>query len=186
MEANKKSKKKKEQEPKEPPKRRPPIIITPSEKVCAIVESSPKPLTTAQIAQETGLPHKKVYRICTPLEKKGLLKKGKKPREKPLFFSLIIRQIMHAGNFNLIDKLNKELPIIIEKYELKDPQMETALHKFFKKILHEYPYYHNSIVSGMERLLRTIKYAKTKDEVLELLGLRPFYPEVCTWKRLKR
>jgi len=95
MAANKKSKKKKEQEPKEPPKRRPPIVITPPEKVCAIVESSPKPLTTAQIAQGTGLPHKKVYRICTPLEKKGLLEKVKKPREKPLFFSPIIGQTMH-------------------------------------------------------------------------------------------
>ena len=85
----------------------------------------------------------------------------------------------------MINKLNTKLLEIIEKYELKDPQMKTTLRRFFKNILRQYPYYHNSIVSGMERLLSTIKYAKTKDEVLELLGLRPFYPEVCTWKRLK-
>ncbi len=175
MAADKKSKKKQ--------KEKPPIkIATPPDKVYQCVVSAPKPLTTSEIAQKTGLDSKKVYRICTPLEKKGLLEKVKKPREKPLFFSLIIRQIMHAGNHDLITTLNTELRIIIRKNELRDPRMERALRKFFANMLRTYPQYRNAINSGMERLIGTINRTNTKDEVLELLGLRPSYPEVCIWK----
>lgn len=190
MAADKKTKKKQKEKPPIPiPK--PPIIFQPppdkvyaADKVRACVVSAPNPPTTNQIAKGTGLPHKKVYNICQNFKKKGDFEKDIKPREKPLFFSPIIHQIMHAGNFNLINKLNKELPIIIEKYELKDPQMETALHKFFKTILRQYPYYHNSIVSGMKNLIRTIKRAKTKEDAISSLGLRKFHPKVCTWKSI--
>jgi len=168
-------------------KKKGPIIIKlppPLKKVHQCVVSAIEPPTTAQIAKGLGLNHNRVYGICRSLEKKGIFKKGKKPREKPLFFAPIIRQTMHRGNYKLISTLNTELRKIIKKYELKDPRMEADLHKFFKTILRQYPQYHKNIVSGMERLIRTIKRVKTKDEALELLGLRSSYPEVCAWKSI--
>ena len=65
MAADKKPKKKQEEKP--------PIIITPPpDKVYQCVVSAPKPLTTSEIAQRTGLDSKKVYRVCKRFEKKGL------------------------------------------------------------------------------------------------------------------
>ena len=179
MAADKQSKKKRTKPPM-PPK--PPIVITPSQKVCAILGKSKAPLTGAQIAKGTGLKQNQVYSICQSFSKKGVFEKDKIPRENPLYYAPIINQTMHRGNFELIRTLNTGLRKIIKKYELKDPRMEADLRKFFKTILRQYPQYHKNIVSGMERLIRTIKRVKTKDEALELLGLRPSYPEVCTWK----
>lgn len=145
------------------------------------VSEAKEPPTTAEIAKATGLESKNVYPICKRFEEKGLFKKGKKPREKPLYYAPIINQTLHTGNYNLITKLNKELTRIIRKYELKDPRMKEALQKFFKSIARQYPRFHDEIISGMEKLFSVLKRARSKEEVLELLGLRPSYPEICTW-----
>ena len=166
-------------------KKKGPIIVTlppPVKEVYQYVISAPEPPTTTMIAKGTGLSSKKVYQICQSFEKKRSFEKEKIPRKKPIYFALIIRQTMHRGNFQLIRTLNTGLREIIKKYKLKDPRMEADLRKFFKAILRQYPQYHEVIDSGMERLFRVIKRAKSKDEVLELLELRPSYPKVCTWK----
>lgn len=176
-----------DKKPKKERKEKPPIIIKlpdPVKKVGRFVAAAKEPLTTTEIAQGTGLNSKKVYQICQSFKKKGSFEKDKIPREKPLHYAPIINQTMHRGNYDLITTLNTGLRKIIKKYELKDPRMEADLRKFFKTILRQYPQYHKNIVSGMERLIRTIKRVKTKDEALELLGLRPSYPEVCAWKSI--
>jgi len=154
--------------------------------VAQYVSAAKEPPTTAEIAKGIGLNSNQVYQICQYFNKKGFFIKGKKPRKKPLFFSLIIRQIMHPGNYELIMQLNRGLRKIIEEYDLKDPKLKANVLSIFKTKLNKYPHYSNAIHSGMERLIRTIERAKTKDEVLELLELRPFYPKVCPWKSVIR
>ncbi|MHC4489553.1 MAG: hypothetical protein ACYSW7_10325 [Planctomycetota bacterium] len=166
-------------------KKKGPLIVKlppPVKKVHKFVSLRTEPPTTTEIAKGTGLSSKKVYQICQRFEKERFFEKDKIPRKKPVFFALIIRQTMHRGNYELITTLNTGLREIINKYKLKDPRMEADLRKFFKAILRQYPQYHEAIVSGMERLIGTIKRAKTKDKVFELLELRPSYPKVCTWK----
>ena len=162
-----------------------PIIVKlppPVKKVREFVSLRAEPPTTTEIAKGTGLSSQRVYQICQSFEKQRLFEKEKIPREKPIYFAPIIRQTMHRGNYKLITTLNTGLREITNKYKLKDPRMEADVRKFFKAILRQYPQYHEDIVSGMERLIGTIKRVKTKDKVFELLGLRPSYPKVCTWR----
>jgi len=151
--------------------------------VAQYVSGSLEALTIAEIAKGLKLDRDRVYRICLSFEKKGFFRRGEpKPSKNRLFFASIIRQIMHAGNAVLIMTLNAELRKIIRKYSLKNPRLQAEVRKFFATIVLKYPKYHKIIGYAMERLIRMIKQAKTKIEVLALLELRPFYPDLCTWE----
>jgi hypothetical protein len=91
---------------------------------------------------------------------------------------------MHGGNFMLISSLNKGLTKIIRKFALKDPKLVQAVRRFFETMIRKYPRYKRALRAAMENIIKIIKRAKTKDEVLALLELRPFHPKLSTWKSI--
>lgn len=152
--------------------------------VAQCVSGAREPPTTAEIATDLSTDSKQVYQICRRFEKKRFLRKGpRKPREKPLFFAPIIGQTMHGGNYELIMRLYRELREIIKRFGLKDRRLEARLHRFLADELQgECARYAEAITAFIAALISAIKGAETKGEVYEFLGLRPFYPEVCTWE----
>ena len=140
-------------------------------------------LTTEELAHKLGLNSGQVYQVCRRLENKGYFTSEIKDSEKRVFFAPLTGEVVHAGNFQRLDVLYKNLDAIVAEFSPGDTKTERSLQSFFADLLKkkEYEKYRKPISSSKEDLLRTVSSAKKKSDVNELLRLRPFHPKVRTW-----
>jgi hypothetical protein len=140
-------------------------------------------VTTAELARELQSDARRVSRLCHSLAINGCLARGE-PSKRRLFFAPITGETIHASNYDRINELYSDLRRIIAEHNLRDPALKSRLQGFFGKALmnDEYARYNASINSFRNDLLKTVDTAKKKSDVFRLLGLRPFYRDVTTWK----
>jgi len=157
---------------------------TPALKIAKAASEATTPLSTKELAEEVNMPHAQVYHICRRLEEKEYFTSDLMQRKKLVFFAELIGEVVHAGNYEQINLLYRELRRIIAEFRLGDPRLKQSLQEFFRALLRkeEYAKYRKSINSFRKRLLSAVARAKKKSDLNEFLGLRSFYPKVRVWE----
>ena len=161
------------------------IKYPPLKKIKKISDSISKannPLSTRELATTVNQKSYEVSNVCRRHEKWGWLQKGN-PKKKKLYFSPIIRDIMHSGNYELINELRKKLKSVISKYDIEEPKLLNDLKIAFQNILKrdDLKKYLKSINEFRKKLFDAINQKKSKKDVVGLLDIRPFPKDIHTW-----
>ena len=110
-----------------------------------------------------------------------------KPEKKRLFFAPLTGEVVHPGNFKRVQELYRELRGIVSKFNLEDPKLEQNLRSSLESMQdrENLAMFNKSIRTFKKDLLIKVPRVKTKNKARELLGIRPFYRGVTTWKSSK-
>lgn len=159
------------------------VAELPPMKIAIFVWEAIEPPSTTEVAKALKMRSGRVYSICRRLQDKEYFTSDK-VKERPLSFAPITAEVVHGGNYERINKYYKLLHAIIRRFELDDPAMKAQLIALFKKIIAETRDQRRikSIIIFRNELLKAIREARTRADVLAHTGLRKFYGSVCRWK----
>lgn len=147
------------------------------------ISKAKKPLTSKNLAKKLNLDSSYVYKVCKRFADRGYITKGD-PEEKRLFFAPLTNEVVHSGNYTRVQGLYRELHGIVSKFNIEDPNLVKNLSSSLEDMQgrESLVRFNKSIGAFKNDVLTEVNKVKTKSEARELLGIKPFYRNVTTWK----
>jgi len=151
-----------------------------------MISEEKKPPSTREIADELEYDINKIYGICHSFERKGYAKKEKVKGERAVFFTPITGEVVTSINYERIYSLNSKFRSIVSESSLEEQKMIEKVDTIFKELGQRKIYEKrlDSINSFRKNMISNIRHAEKRSDIHKLLGIKPFYPAVATWKRL--